>query len=279
MLARVPYRYPISTLDIEGQDVMLTVGDQEVVGRLRMTNTGKQRFQVLQPQCRSKFEDLPRTALVSLWRPLDDMIWPQELPEPAIMTPEPETRVDRTERVRDGDFEGESTHTSHIYLGRPGERPQSVLEVEHRIIRGLRTAAVIEREIISQDVLWPRPWLDEVKIRQKQLDVQVGRNRDPVMKGWREQDYADYFVDRSALNARPVRFEPTPRDVSDYEARTHFKWLQLIPAYDRWLFDARAKLPPLDWWQIADQERVEEHIIQERYKHALEMIFKRLLRR
>jgi hypothetical protein len=262
MLARVPDRYPISTLDSDEHDVLLTVGDVEMVGRLRLTATGKARFQIR--KTRTSMEDLPREALVALWRPMDVSTWPYELPEAASITRE--QRSNRTESVRSGDLPAGVGADSHIYLGRPGEAPASQEETELRLIRCIRTRNVLERESYATQSLWPRPWLDEALIKHKQFALSPSGK----MAGWREDDYEDFFVDRSELNARPARFAPTHRDVSDYEANIDKAWLNLIAAYDRWIFHARAKLPPLDWWQIADEERVDEHVIVERYGKALE---------
>jgi hypothetical protein len=275
MLARVPDRYPISTLDSDEHDVLLTVGEVEMVGRVRFTNTGLPRYQIREGK---RLVDMPRKASAQLWRPVDVNTWPYELPEPAWLTREQNKPVPALQMVPSGDYEDDGDIPSGVYLGRPHEPPACVSEVKVRLIRCMRTRTVMEKDVRRVEKLWPQPWLDEATIKQKQLEAQKRRRKDiePVMFGWRESDYQDFYVDASGLNSLPARFKPTHRDVSDYEANIDQRWMAFIPAYDKWIFKARAEVPPAQWFQIADTEKVDEHVIVERYGKALERIFKRV---
>jgi hypothetical protein len=63
---------------------------------------------------------------------------------------------------------------------------------------------------------------------------------------FRREDYDDFFIDRSELNARPAPWSPEPGDVSDYESgRLPRAWMDLCPARDRWILAARSLKPPL----------------------------------
>lgn len=270
MLARIPPRYQISTLDWDDQDVFLTVGEEEVIGRIRFTSTGKPRFQIR--KSRTSFEDLPKQALVALWRPLDMTRWPHELPEAATLTPNQDIAIAEPTEAAGGDFEDDGAHVAGLYLGRPGETPGCLDETKVRLIRCIRTRSVIERQVILAEVYWPKPWLDEAQVRHKQLAASPSNE----LVGWRKEDYDDVFVDISELNARPARFVPTPRDVSDYEANIDREWLRMISKYDRWIFQARAKLPPFEWWQIADEVRLDEHVVREIYQDCLQTIFEKV---
>jgi hypothetical protein len=284
MLAKVPVaepRFSISTLEVEDENVWLTLMDgMECVGRMWLTDTGKQRFERWEGG--KRYTKLPY-QFVALWRPVDARAWrfqlpldsatlTKEIPKPKLATSEPE------------EFIAESQYwplDHYVHLGRPGEAPDCIEEVESRFLRALRTSFILERELRQVETLWPRPFLDAIKAIQEQYRSikdtlkKRGIEADPEMFGWRLTDHDDYYADGS-LDARPMRFSPTPRDVSDYEAGSHKAWLALMWKRDRHLFYGRADLPPLQWWMLADEQRVDESKIKERYRDALEMVFEKV---
>lgn len=269
MLAKIPHHYRITTLNAEGLDVWLTVGTHEIVGQVRYTASGKPRYQ--QRMSKKLLTDLPKQAVVSLWRPIEPSTWPYELPEPATLTHERVRDVPVASEAEAFTEEGPGWPHPGVRLGRAGEKPESVEEVEARLLRALRTAHLEERVDNSGETLWLRGLMVKAKVRQKELAAS------PTGKiiGFRPQDYDDFHVDRSELNARPAPWCPTPRDVSDYEAGTHRTWLGHVRKKDRWLFGARAKNPPMSWRQIADEENEHEHEIKNRYREALRSILRK----
>jgi hypothetical protein len=149
------------------------------------------------------------------------------------------------------------------------------------LLRAIRTSFLLERETTHIETLWLKTWCDNIKAiseRYRSLKEALkkkGFETNPDIPGWRPQDHDDYYAD-GALEARPMRFVPTPRDVSDYEAGTHKHWLSLIWKRDRGIFHCRAALPPIQWWAIADEQRLDESKIKERYRDALEMVFEKV---
>ena len=266
----VPKRYRIASLDAEGLDVWLTVGPHEIIGRVRFTASGKPRFQ--ERITKTTLQDLAKEACVALWRPMDESTWPYELPDPATLTKEIARPVPAPSEGEDAIPEGPGWPYSHIRLGRPGEPPESVLEVEARLLRGLRTQHVLERDSQSAQTLWLRALMVDARVIEKRLKA----SRTGQLVGFRKSDYDDFYIDKSELNARPVPFCPTPRDISDYEDKIVSRWLSYVPKRDRWYFAARSKLPPLSWRQIADEEREHEHVIKGRYRDALKAILRQV---
>jgi hypothetical protein len=114
--------------------------------------------------------------------------------------------------------------------------------------------------------------LDEQTVIRKML----ARSRTGRLGNWRPEDEADYHIDSSELEARPARFTPTPRDVSDYEAKTHRTWLALMWKRDQSIFHLRAHLPPFPWWAIADEQRVDEGKVKQRYQDVLVRVFEQV---
>ena len=270
MLAIVPPRYPIATLDAESLDVWLTVGERELVGQVRFTQSGKPRYQ--QRVNRKVVTDIPKAAVVSLWRPIDPSLWPYELPEDAVLTREQRRELPPEPPASEAIAEGPGWPHPGVRLGRAGEAPESIEEVEARLLRALRTQFQDERKGPTGETLWLRSLMAKAKVREKEL----ASSRTGQIVGFRPEDYSDFHVDVSSLEARPVPWCPTPRDVSDYDAHVHTKWLSLISRKDRWLFAARAKNPPLSWRQIGEEEREREHEIKKRYQDALRLIMRKV---
>ena len=278
MLAKAPVaapRFSISTLDVEDEHIFLTLMDGgECVGRMFLTPAGKQRFERFEGGRR--YTKIPY-QYVSLWRPINVREWPFELPlATATLTPELERPRAAPKRVQGGDLEDDPATRTDVHLGRPGEAPESVDEVEVRLLRAMRTRAVLERSPVLLETLWPKPFQDASKALSESLRAVLRHYGHLNIPGWRKEDYDDYHVDGSDLEAIPVRFKPTPRDVSDYEAKTDLDWLGRIWPRDRHIFYCRAELPPIQWWALADAERIDESEIKRRYRDALEMVFAKM---
>ena len=269
-----PRYYPISSLDIEARDVIIVVNSREVIGKARFTNSGKQRLEIKVGAMR--YEDVPKTAQVSLWRPINESAWAEPLPATATLTrdlpppPKPTTPVE--EVVAEGPF---WPHTHYVRLGKPGEWPETLDELEARLSRALRTQRVLEREVSYTNSAWPKPLQIEAQVREKMLVSSKGAAGEYLK--FRREDYDDFHIDKSELNARPAPWSPEPRDVSDYESgRLPRAWMDLCPKRDRRIIAARSLKPPLAWWRIADEERMTEDEVQRRYWNALKTILKRV---
>lgn len=278
MLAKAPVsppRFSISTLDVEEEHIFLTLMDGgECVGRMLLTPAGKQRFERFEGGRR--YTKIPY-QFVSLWRPINVREWPFELPlATATLTPELERPRAAPKRVQGGDLEDAPCEVAGFYLGRPDEPPESVSEVEVRLLRCIRTRNVLDRERNIVETLWLKPWQDAIKALNETLQA-IKRHHGRIdIPTWRKEDYDDYHVDGSELEARPARFTPTHRDVSEYEAAIDIKWLDIVWKKDRHLFLARAELPPVQWWALADAERLDESAIKGRYRDALERLFQKV---
>jgi hypothetical protein len=270
-------RYPIASLDVDDIDVLFTVGSYEVVGRVRFTASGKPRYQ--QRVERKKLQDLPKHCRVSLWRPLPSAPWPFELPDPAVLTREiPKTTLNTASPAdEDAPEEGPGWPNPDVRLGRPGEPPESIEEVEARLLRALRIQAKENRSGAKSEVLWLKCLQVEARVVEQHLIASTrGGKQDPFVVGFRPEDYDQFHIVKDGLHARPAPFMPTPRDVSDYEDGIVARWLGMVPRRDRWFFTARAKNPPLSWRQIADEEREYQHVVKGRYRDALKAILRKV---
>lgn len=123
-----PTYYAIGALQREGVDVILVVNARDHIGRARFTPSGKQRIDL--KITKTRYEPVPKTALVSLWRPINPATWPEALPDPATLTrelpPPPKPKRAEEEAVAEGPF---WSFEHRVPLGRPGEPPQSLDEL------------------------------------------------------------------------------------------------------------------------------------------------------
>lgn len=256
------------TLDLADEHVflMLTTG-QQVVGCLRLTATAKRRFEIFEGGRRYAKIDL---RSVSLWRPVDILKWPYALPDNAPLTKPFEWPVYPNDTAEvDAAEDGPGWPYPGLHLGRPGEPPQSTQELEARLLRAIRTARVQEYEAVKVDVSWHPELVVASKLVEKQLEA----SRTRKLAKFRPEDYDDFHIDRSDLSAKPARFNPTPRDVSDYECGIVRTWLAHAYPRDRWIFKARSEAPPVPWWAIADEERCQPGDLRRRYRDALMRMF------
>ena len=77
---------------------------------------------------------------------------------------------------------------------------------------------MLEREVSYTNSAWPEPLQIEAQVREKMLVSSKGAAGEYLK--FRREDYDDFHIDKSELNARPAPWSPEPRDVSDYEIRT-----------------------------------------------------------
>lgn len=260
-------RYPVSELFEDTEDLWFAIGMIEVKGRVRFTNSGKVRFRRYVD--RRHTEDLPKHATPQLWRPANAETWPYDLPEPVRATgyiqPEPPAASPPvpSRHLGRGDF----WPHPHVRLGRPGEAPGSPDEAEARYLRAVRTHWLMTCEKRIDEVLWPGPWIVESQIIEKQLKAQKGRHG-----LFRESDYDDFHIDLYVTDDKPEPFQPTPRDVSEWELGLWSKW---TPRTDGGLLDSQARMPPVSFYELAERIGTTVEALERRYESAKQELWER----
>jgi hypothetical protein len=260
-------RYPISTLDSESVDVWLTLGDREVVGHVTFTKSGRPRYRVRID--RRTVEDLPKHATPALWRPIDPGDWPERLPEPAALTRHQMRADPQPSEPEDFATEGDAWPYPGLRLGRPTDRPESAREAEARLLRALRTREHANYDPIKVQTAWPGELFKSIEA----LNRWIASTKTKQLGHLRPDDYADIYIDASALEAVFIPFRPTHRDVSDFENGLPFRWLSSVPKKYVWLFDARSANPPKSWAWLAHGERVTVHTLKKQYEDAVEALY------
>jgi len=268
-------RYKVSELYYDTEDLWLSVYDREVKGRVRFTGSGKPRFRRYVD--RRHTEDIPKHATPTLWRPVDVRTWPYELPEAARLvsevvrpTPAPSPQIAALHHGN-GDF----WPHAHVRLGRPGEKPESADEAEARYLRAIRTHWQMTREREIVECVWPKPLLVKAQEVEKFLKVMYEakpRDREKLMRRCRlrSEDFGEFHIDTSKLEARPVPFKPTPRDISEWELGL---WMDWQPVTDPGLLESQARNPPPSFYELADTLRTTVDAIARRYKRAKEEVY------
>src|SRR5690606_14634322 len=117
------------------------------------------------------------------------------------------------------------------------------------------------KETTVVQCLWPKPWMIEAALIGKTL---TALKRDEL-PWFRPGDRNDFYIDRSELEARVIPFEPTPRDVSEWELGAWRKWR---PTTDYGLIESQAKNPPPSLRSIADDLNTTVSAIERRYESA-----------
>lgn len=259
-------RYSVGKLFYDTEDLWLTVYDREVRGRVRFTGSGKARFRRYVD--RRHTEDIPKHATPSLWRPFGD--WPYELPEPAALVKEqvrPAPKISEPVspiHLGTGDF----WPHAHVRLGRPTEKPECADEAEARYLRAVRTNMLMERVPTVHECVWPQPYVIESVLIVKTL---AALKRDDL-PWFRPGDRDDFFIDRSELEARVVPFEPTPRDVTEWELG---RWKSWRPQTDAGLIESQAQNPPPSFYELADTLSTTVSAITRRYESAKDELYRR----
>lgn len=270
-------RYPIEDLYHDTEDLWLTVYDREVKGRVRFTGAGKRKYRRYVSLRHT--EDLPKHAEPSLWRPFSE--WPYELPDSARMTVEqvrPVPKIsDPIPAIHLG--KGDRWPHAHVRLGRPNEKPECADEAEARYLRAVRTHWLMERVPFVADSVWPQPLIVKAQEIQKFIAaVAKSKNADRekvfARLGFRREDMNDFYVDESELRARPVPFNPTPRDITEYELG---RWIEWRPTTDAGLIESQAQNPPPSFYELADTLSTTVAAIARRYESAKEELYRRAI--
>lgn len=257
--------YPIAALTRADTAVRFLLGSGEVTGRLRIARNGGRRFQALRDA--GDWLDLPQHAEPDLWRPLKSADWPDPLPEPATLAVAGQMvsqsgkrrwdarsqQAELAARIKaETEAEVEAAHgPAEETAPATGRRPErwwldaaavsysepgrvSITEAEARLCRALLT-----------DRLHPAHYSPMIGTTSAALGSLV----------------AEHI---SSADARPARFEPTPRDLDDYLVA--MAWFAALNPPDlrvvhrafalnaeQRLLAWRALEPPLSWRQIAQR--------------------------
>lgn len=267
-------RYPISALEIEGLPVWFTLGDQEIMGFVKFTRSGRPVYRVGTAR---KSDDLPRFAKPALWRPVNPDAWPETLPEPATVQQPVEWVETKTKpesqpepSVRDMD----RWPYPHVTLGRADEKPKTVEEAEARILRALRTVDAIYRD--RPDVS-PAAWPRDLMVSAAVLKKMLSSSRTGKLPWLRDEDYRDVYVDMSDLSPRPARWMPTRRDLSDLDAGC-LDWMRDLSRKMQSLLRWRAAIPRYSFTQIAEMTSRQEDDVRKEYAIACARLFRKASR-
>jgi len=273
-------RYSVGHLWYDTEDLWLTVYDREVRGRVRFTGSGKARFRRYVD--RRHTEDIPKHATPTLWRPVDPRTWPYELPEAArlvseVVRPAP-TCSPQIAALHHGN--GDFWPHAHVRLGRPNEKPECADESEARYLRAVRTHDFMEYIPHIRECVWPQPLLVKAQEVEKFLKVMYEakpRDREKLVARCRlrSEDFGEFHIDTSKLEARPVPFKPTPRDVSEWELG---RWIDWRPTTDAGLIESQAHNPPPSFYELADTLRTTVSAIARRYESAKDELHRRATR-
>lgn len=262
-------RYSVENLFYDTEDLWLTIYDREVKGRVRFTGSGRRKYRRYVSLRHT--EDLPKHATPSLWRPVSD--WPYEFPETATLTIEQVRPVPKISEpvpplhIGTGNF----WPHPHVRLGRPTEKPECADEAEARYLRAVRTHRQMTREHVATPCLWPKPLIVASQLVGKYLAT----SKSGRLAHFQNDDYADFYIDQSQLEARPVPFEPTPRDVSEWELGT---WVNWRPFTDAALIESQAHNPPPSFYELADTLSTTVAAITRRYEGAKEELYRRAIK-
>lgn len=247
------------------EPVVLRVQYEDVIGWADFTPAGKPRWRV---GSLTSYTELPKDAEVYLWRPINEATWPYQLPEPMeILDPQWKTPPE-PQREPEAAISDEGWPYPGLRLGRPGEAPESLKECEARILRFLRTREHFERERPKIERAWPPELLTASAVVSKMLAAaRTGR-----LGFLRQDDYADFHCDASDKRPLPARWDPTPRDVSEYEDGRVVRWI--APGAAKWLA-WRAARPPYSFAQIGELIGVTDEQAKRHYEHQVEMCWRR----
>lgn len=180
--------YRTSDLDHDGVLVMFWFDWGEGLGIKKFTRRGKTAVYRIRRSARH-FEDLPKWAVPSLWRPIREDMWPYPLPEPVkVLTPPERPKPAASPRKQRNVVDV----TIHRYSP-PGEISRE--EAEIRMIRFIRTEQVT-------------PWSNPTALRTGWPSVVYSLAG--MIANW---DEAHTYATEAP---RPV-WIPTPRDIADSE--------------------------------------------------------------
>lgn len=246
--------YAIHHLYIDDVPVVFRVGDRAINGRLKIGPRGGFQYWI---RAGKSLRLLPKTSKPWCWRPECIADWPARLPSQTIQEELPEVSAAR-EAQEEEELEGiEKILNPDFRLGHPRERPQSRSEAESRFLRCLLTDRFMERlePAIRRNRTTAADWPREFVIGAKVVERNLRSSRDGTLPGFRDDDYNDIFVDKSDCDAKPIMWEPTRRDIGDWEldaprwgrrlSRIELKILRLRCA--RWSYRGISSRTPLSY--------------------------------
>lgn len=245
--------YAIQHLYIDDVPVVFRVGDRALKGLLKIGVRGGFQYWI---QSGRELRQLPVTMKPWCWRPETIADWPARLPRQTIQEELPDIAV--TAETEEEELDGiEKILNPSFRLGQPVERPQSRAEAESRFLRCLLTDRFMERlePAIRRQRTTAADWPREFVVGAKVVESRLRSSRDGKIPGWRVEDYDDVFVDKSDCDAKPVSWEPTRRDIGDWEldapswgrtlSRIEMKILRLRCA--RWSYRGISTKTPLSY--------------------------------
>lgn len=246
-----PTRYRLSDLNVENEHVWWTIGTGEVRGFLKITRRGNRIYRVITGF--KQTEDLPEHHAPMLWRPVNLATWPDVLPlRPAPRPNPPEFSTPVLSAPEPFAETGDGWPYPGMRLGRPDEKPETTEEAEARLLRMVRTHIFKERQKDDQlgfrSDCWPKDLRHgAIGVKEALRNSKTGR-----LSYLTVDDYSDFHVVHSDLDARPAQWIPTRRDLGDYE-RHRLTWWDQTTKLAKEIIRLRAANPPYSWKQIADR--------------------------
>jgi hypothetical protein len=209
--------YAIHHLNVDRVPVYFRVGDHVVKGMMRLGARGGRQFWVQEGP--RDYRQMPKAAQPWCWRPANISDWPDRLPRKTINEDLPDQVADDATESDEDPNKIEKIINPDFRLGGPNERCSSRAEAEARYLRCLLTDRYMERlePAIRRERATAGDWPREVVIGAKLVELRYRMSRTLTMPGWRDADYDDVFVDLSDKDAKPVPWEPTRRDIGDWE--------------------------------------------------------------
>jgi hypothetical protein len=269
-------RYRLCDLFVENTPVWWTLGQGEVRGVLKITRRGNRIYRVVTGYKRT--EDLPEHAEPMLWRPVDMRTWPEPLPPVAATVAPPSVELPKVSEPEEWAESGQGWPYPSLRLGGPREKPATIQEAEARILRCVRTYDHLER--VESDVVigFPRKtWPGPLMVASQQRHEMLRSSRTGRIAQFTAEDYDHFHVDRSELDARPLRWMPTARDIGDCEAGV-IRWLDAVSHSDQRIIRLRSANPPFSWRLIADHEGGTHDKAKQRYADAMKQVYRRARR-
>ena len=263
--------YPINTLTVDGIPVLFRLGQGTLHGILKVSRKGHMDYRVRDPNTR-KYISLPEWSTPWCWRPASIADWPFSLPEPIIEQRPPEPKRVAVEAEIEVD-PIDAALNPKFRLGGFSERPETREESESRFLRALLTDRYMEdtqpgaaHATRSTCADWPRDFVIGAKLIEKRLRS----SKDGRLESLRPDDYLDFHIDRSELEARTPRWEPDRRDIGDWENGvlrwgdhlSRVEWRIIRHRCARWSYRA-----------IGERLAISHEAVRRRYGRAIDKIW------
>ena len=261
--------YGIRYLHVADVMVRFRVGSGVVRGKLKIGSKGGYQYWIEDGR---RLRRLPDYTKPWCWQPerLDE--WPDHLPKIAINESlgDNDTVQDELEEEADGI---NAILNPDFRLGKPSERPQTRAEAETRFLRALLTDRFMERlepaiqRARSTAADWPREFVVGAKV----VEAQLKASRTGKIGNLREEDYDDFFIDESELEARPPPWEPTRRDIGDWEHNV-LRWGRGINRVDMKII--RLRCARWSYRGISQRTPLSYEAIRQRYSRAIDRVWR-----